>query len=209
VSLIASEPDNNGVINFSGVANWAFAGRHSAVVLPHDPNPDGLVTIYSNLGNKTDLFVDNVGWDVAGPDSGVQQEWVAMPFTPTFDATVTQISIAVEHNSGSPNSFVLSLNAGDGRLPGKAIKSWVIHDTPEFGTCCAIDVAKAKKGVAVTKGQQYWVVASLNASEDATRMEWNISSRAMEEFFSFNKGDGWGGFTASDSAFAVYGKRAE
>ena len=97
---------------------------------PKIPIPLDLVTIYSNLGTRNDLSVDDAGWDVAGPDSGVQQQWVGMPFTPSSNALVTQISIAVEHNTGSRNSFVLSLNADNNRLPGTALHTWIVHNAP-------------------------------------------------------------------------------
>ena len=173
-----------------------------------DPNPAKLVTIFTNLGRSGHLYEDNVSWDVAGPHSGVQEQWVAMPFTPKFDAAVTQISIAVEHNTGSPNSFVLTLNADrGGSLPGSVIRSWLVKNAPKYGTCCALDVVKDSKGLQVKKGTQYWVVAKTNAGQQETRMEWDLSPRGIEGHFAFNNGQGWYGYTAFTSAFAVYGKK--
>jgi hypothetical protein len=209
VAILTAQSDDTGVIGFPGTVHWSWATRPSPDIHPHDPNPAGLVTIYSNLGTRNDLYVDNAGWDVAGPNSGVQQQWVAMPFTPSSNALATQISIAVEHNTGSPNSFVLSLNVDNNRFPGTALHTWIVHNAPKYGTCCAIDVAKDSLGIALTKGTQYWIVASLNTSESASRMEWDISTKAIEEFFAFNNGHGWTGFTAFASAFAVYGKATD
>lgn len=174
-----------------------------------EPNPANLVTIFSNFGPPGHLYEKNVSWDVAGPDSGVQEQWVAMPFTPRFNARVTQISIAVEHNSGLPNSFVVSLNDNGGLLPGRVIRSWLIKNAPKFGTCCRVDVAEDAQGLAVKKGTQYWVVTKTNASEKKTRMEWDLTPRPIEENFAFNNGQGWYEYTAFPSAFAVYGKKTE
>jgi hypothetical protein len=115
--------------------------------------------------------------------------------------------MAVEHNSGSPNSFVLSLNAdGGGQIPGKVIPSWIVSNAPKFGTCCTVDTAKDIKRVTVSKWTQYWIVVRTNADEEATRMEWDLSPQASERNFALNNGQGWFEFTAFTSAFAVYGR---
>lgn len=208
VILRAADSAGQGVISFKGRVNWALATMPSPVIEEADPNPAKLETIFSNLGPRGFLYTDNVSWDVAGPDSGVPEEWVAMPFTPTFDAEVTRIAVAVEHNSGLPNSFVLSLNAdGGGLVPGNAIHSWIVRDAPKFGTCCTLDVAKDERGLKVRRGTQYWVVAQTNEDEEGTRMEWDLSPLSIEGNFAFNDGTGWSEFTAFTSAFAVYGKR--
>jgi hypothetical protein len=208
VTLRASGSEDSAVISFKGKVSWALATRPSSGGRVVDPNPAKLVTIFTNFGKPGHLYEKNVSWDVAGPDSGVQQQWVAMPFTPTFDAAVTQISIAVEHNTGSPNSFVLSLNADSGgQVPGPVIRSWLVKNAPKYGTCCTLDVAKDSEGLKVKKGTQYWVVAKTNASQRETRMEWDLSPRAIEGNFAFNNGQGWYGYTAFTAAFGVYGKK--
>jgi len=210
VVLTASDSESQEVISFRGKAHWALATMPSPVIHEADPNPDKLETIFSNLGPKGFLYTDNVSWDVAGPDSGVPEEWVPMPFTPTFDAEVTRIVVAVEHNTGSPNSFVLSLNAdGGGLVPGKVIHRWIVKHAPKFGTCCTLDVAKDERGLKVGKGTQYWVVAQTNEDEKGTRMEWDLAAQGIEGNFAFNDGTGWFEYTAFTSAFAVYGKKTE
>jgi hypothetical protein len=171
-----------------------------------DPNPAKRAVVFSNFGKKNHLYEDTVAWDVAGPESGVQQQRVAMPFTPSFDAKVTQISVAVEHNLGSPNSFVLSLTADNGgQIPGKVIRSWIVSNAPEFGTCCTVDTVNDIKRLIVNKGTQYWVVAKTNGDEEGTRMEWDLSPQAIEGNFALNNGLGWYQYTAFTSAFAIYG----
>jgi hypothetical protein len=172
-----------------------------------DPNPAKRAVVFSNFGKEKHLYEHSVAWDVAGPDSGVQQQWVAMPFTPSFDAQVTQISVAVEHNTGSPNSFVLSLAADTrGGLPGKVIRSWIVSHAPNFATCCVVDTVNDIQGVIVNKGTQYWVFAKTNGGEEGTRMEWDLSPQAIEGNFALNNGLGWYQYTAFTSAFAIYGR---
>lgn len=207
VILMAADSASQGVISFKGKVNWALATMPSPVIQETDSNPAKLETIFSNLGPKGLLYTDNVSWDVAGPDSGVPEQWVAMPFTPTFDAEVTRIAIAVEHSSGLPNFFVLSLNAdGGGLVPGSVIHRWIVKDAPQFGTCCILDIAKDERGLKIHKGTQYWVVAQTNEDEKSTRMEWDLSPLGIEGNFAFNDGTGWSEYTAFTSAFAVYGK---
>lgn len=207
---LAADRDEDSVLSFKGKANWALATRPSPNIREFDPNPEGLVVIFSNLGTKGNLYEDNVAWDVAGPDSGVQQQWVAMPFTPNIDAEVTHIAVAIEHNTGSPNSFILSLNAdGGGLLPGKALHAWSVKNAPKFGTCCILNVETDAQGLKLAKGAQYWIVAQTNAGEKSTRMEWDLSPLSIEGNFAFNNGQGWYEYTAFTSAFAVYGNSAD
>jgi len=208
VTLRASGSDDSAVISFKGPVNWALATKPCAAIRAVDPNPGKLATIFSNFGRPGHLYEGDISWDVAGPHSGVQEQWVAMPFTPKFDAVVTQISVAVAHNTGSPNSFVLSVNEDNGgQVPGDPIRSWLVKNAPKYGTCCALDVVNDSKGIKVKKGTQYWVVAKTNASEQETRMEWDLSPRGGESNFAFNNGQGWYGYTAFTSAFAIYGNK--
>jgi len=211
ITLLAASFDEQGVISFGRNPSLAMAMRPSTVVCRVDPNPAKLYTIFTNLGTGKNVYTDNVAWDVAGPDSGVTEEWIAMPFTPTSDAEVTQISVAVQHNTGSPNSFVLSLNQDSGGLPGKVIHRWLVKDLPRFGTCCTLDVVRDAKGLKVKRGTQYWVAAETNSSERKTRDEWDLASAAIEGPFAINNnnGQGWYQYTAFTSAFGVFGKKTD
>jgi len=208
VTLLAANSGDGGVISFRGTPSWAMATRPSTIMRPMDPTSAKLFTIFSNLGKGKNVYTDNVGWDVAGADSGVTEEWIAMPFTPTSNAEVTQISVAIEHNTGSPNSFIVSLNQDSGGLPGKVMHTWVVKNLPQFGTCCTLDVARDAEGLAVKKGSVYWLVAKTNLREGKTRNEWDLASAGIEGPFAINNnnGQGWYQFTAFTSAFGVFGK---
>jgi hypothetical protein len=211
VTLMAAGPTDRGDTGFSGYPSLAIAMRSSAVVRPVNPNPAKLFTIFSNLGKGKNVYTHHVGWDVAGSDSGVTEEWIAMPFTPRSNAEVTQIAVAVQHDTGAPNAFVLSLNQDSGGLPGKAIHTWMVKNLPPFGTCCTLDVAKDAAGLTLRKGIQYWVVARTNSSQAKTRDEWNLASAGIEGPFAINNNDGqgWYQYTAFTSAFAVLGRKTD
>ena len=168
-------------------------------------------TIFSNLGTGRNVYVANVGWDVAGPQSGVMEQSVAMPFKPRFNAEVTRIIVAVEHEHGIPNSFVLSLNEDGSEIstPGKQIHAWMIKDAPSFGTCCILDMARVGKDINVKRGVQYWVIVTTNAREAETHFQWNLSPKGIESNFSINNGQGWFEYTAFTSAFAVFGEKTD
>jgi hypothetical protein len=211
VTVVAASPAGREDLSFSGSPGWAMAARPSAVVRPVDPNPAKLFTIFSNLGKGKNVYTHHVAWDVAGSDSGVAEEWIAMPFTPKSNAEVTQIAVAVQHDTGAPNAFVLSLNQDSGGLPGKAIHTWMVKNLPPFGTCCTLDVATDATGLTVRKGIQYWVVAKTSPNETKTRDEWNLASAGIEGPFAINNNDGqgWYQYTAFTSAFAVFGRKTD
>ena len=103
---------------------------------PNVRNDAGLKTIYSNLGSKTDTYDDTNGWSVNGPKCSVctqAPEWIAMPFTPKANATVTQIQIALQYNNSGTNGFNLVLAADSAGLPGKSLHSWDEKSLPTFG----------------------------------------------------------------------------
>jgi hypothetical protein len=211
MTIVAASPADQGDLSFSGSPSWAIATRSSAVVRPANPNAAKLFTIFTNLGIGQNLYTRHVGWDVAGSDSGVSEEWIAMPFTPKSNAEVTRIAVAVQHNTGAPNSFVLSLNQDSAGLPGKAMHAWLVKNSPPFGSCCTLDVARNSTGLAVKNGIQYWVVARTNSAESKTRNEWNLASAGIEGPFAINNnnGQGWYRYTAFVSAFAVFGRKTD
>src|SRR5262249_45699939 len=137
-TVVAARPADPKDIIYSGSPSWAVATSSSTVVRPLDPNPAKLFTIFTNLGKGRNLYTHDVGWDVAGSDSGVTEEWIAIPFTPKANAEVTRIAVAVQHNTGAPNSFLLSLNLDSAGLPGRAIHTWSAKNLPPFGTCCIL-----------------------------------------------------------------------
>jgi hypothetical protein len=160
----------------------------SGAIHPNVGNDAGLKTIFSNLGSKTDTYDDTNGWSVNGPKCSVctrAPEWIAMPFTPKVNATVTQIQIALQYNNSGTDGFNLVLAADSAGLPGKSLHSWDEKSLPNFGTCCKLVTAKYATGVKVTKGKRYWVVARTDSksgdAHDAWDWTWN-DSRGLDAY---------------------------
>lgn len=209
ITLLAADLDDHGVIVFQGKPTWVWAMRPSSSITPAEmPDATKLYTIYSNLGSKTDTYTSSHGWYVSGSDSWEGQQWMAMPFTPKKDATVTQIQIAVTYlnNKGGANGFELVLAADSAGLPGKTLHSWDLKNLPTFGTCCKLDTVKYAKGIKVKKGKQYWVIAQTDSKSQDAADVWNYTWNKTKGNFAFNQGNGWKTEDSNLCAFAVQGE---
>jgi len=179
----------------------------SGDIKPNVVNDAKLKTIFSNLGSKTDTYDSTNGWLVAGPNSSRGLQWIAMPFTPRADATVTQIQSAVAYgNQGGINGFNLVLAADSSGLPGKPLHSWDLKNLRLEDTCCKLDIANYAKGVKVKKGTQYWVVSQTDSKSTTAVDGWSNTWNDSTGNFAFNKGSGWSLYNGTLSAFAVKGK---
>jgi hypothetical protein len=129
-----------------------------------------------------------------------------MPFTPKANATVTQIQIAVEAAPANAEAFNLVLAADSASLPGKALHSWHLKKVPDFGTCCKLDTITYAKGIKLTKGQQYWVVAQTDSKSTDALGAWNYTWNERTGNIASNHGYGWKAYNGVMCAFAVLGK---
>jgi hypothetical protein len=130
---------------------------HTGPVVPYT-HPASLKTIYSNLGpSVTDAYNDTTGYYVLGPKNSVGdgEQWIALPFTPTSNATVEELSVAVGWISGGKAIFV-GLYADASGAPGSLLVQGETNKVPAFGTCCQL-VNVTVTGTAVTAGTQYWI----------------------------------------------------
>jgi uncharacterized repeat protein (TIGR03803 family) len=167
-----------------------------------------LKTIYSNLGSKTDTYSDKAegaAW-IFGPNGGRGgPQWIAEPFTPKANATITQIQVAIQYYSG-PNGFNLVLAADAKGLPGKSLHSWDLTNLPYWPSCCELDTATYAKGVKVEKGKQYWVVAKTDSKSEDSFVEWDCNWKNTQGNQGIYQGAGWAIRSYCFSAFAVRGK---
>jgi len=106
------------------------------------------------------------------------QVWEAMPFTPTANATVTELQVSAGRQGGGTAGFELSLYSDAGGVPGTVIKSAHITNLPAYGDCCAVAEVSDPAGIPVTAGTQYWVVVSTTA-EDIDIYAWAFNSTNM------------------------------
>jgi|SRR5579863_5185 hypothetical protein len=141
-------------------------------------DPASLLTIYSDLGTGSTVYLPNIGWSVDGPGSGGGQVASATPFTPKRNFNLVLIKVAILTVAGT-NGVTLSLNRDSSGAPGTAIKTWNLVNLPQFAGCCKLDLARLKKTVKVKKGVQYWLVATTDKTTEDASDSWNMNSRSI------------------------------
>jgi hypothetical protein len=165
--------------------------------------PAGMMTIYSTLNDDPNNVYDCCnGWTLSTTDSVLQsRQFIAMPFTPTADADIRRVSVAIGWVTGA-NLVGLSLRSDSAGLPGDVIKQAREGDLAVFGTCCDLTVVPTHP-IHVTGGVQYWLVARATAD---TWGAWNVNSINAIGNFAF-KGDGHWTLAsgASLGAFSIEG----
>jgi hypothetical protein len=140
-------------------------------------DPASLVTIYSDLGTGSSVYLPNIGWSVAGADTG-EQVATATPFIPRRNFDLVLVKVAILAVSGT-NGVTLSLNRDNNGQPGTAIKTWNLVNLPVFPGCCKLDRAKLSKTVKVKKGVQYWLVAGTSKTTRDSSDSWNMNSLSI------------------------------
>src|SRR5277367_5700244 len=187
------------VLALIGVAALAAAGTHKGYVISDDGrtvtatrmpqfttpalSDAKLKTIAGNLSTYPfGTFFCCFGNTVAQEGSGgfPFTTWVAIPFTPAADATVSRIEASVG-TFGGTSEFELSIREDKAGVPGKAIKSFHITTAPQYGACCTLDVGKDKAGIPVTAGTQYWIAAT-TTSKDTFEGGWAFNSTDMRSY---------------------------
>ncbi|MGA8490512.1 MAG: choice-of-anchor R domain-containing protein [Terriglobales bacterium] len=159
----------------------AIATKAPSVIIPYDALHDaGLKTIAGNLSTYPyGTFFCCFGNTIAqeGSYGFPFTTWVAIPFTPTANATVTRIEASVG-TFENPSEFELSLREDNNGLPGKVLKSVHIKNPSQYGACCTLDVGNDTAGIPVTKGTQYWIAATTR-SKDVFEGGWAFNSTDM------------------------------
>ena len=164
----------------------------SKIHTPSQTHNAALKTIFSNLGPSGNTYYDGDGWLVAGPDSELgESQFIALPFTPAKNATVTQIQVAVGYDGAGANQFILSLNNSSSGSVGTVIEQKTIKNAPTFGTCCTLVVWKLKTAQAVTAGTLYFVVAQTAASGTGDDFYGAWAFSVNDTFFYNVDGEGW------------------
>jgi hypothetical protein len=180
---------------------------------PYVNDDASLAVIFSNLATEypLGLYWCCQGTTVSGPKSpGFVEWWHAAAFTPAADATATKITVSIGYLAGGGN-IILSLNADNAGIPGAVLEQWHLYDLGESGTCCSVQ-SKKFSGIALTGGQQYWVVASTEANSDVWAA-WNqadndqVSSFLNAGYTNQAQNPSWQSYTTNlNVAFAVYGQ---
>jgi len=179
----------------------------SMIHSPERPRSAGLKKIYSNLGPKANLYDDENGWAVSGPNSG-GTHFFALPFVPKTNATVEQIGAALQYNGRGANQVNISIYSDNAGLPGTLLAGpTTVANLPNAGTCCVLAVANFSP-LAVTAGNTYWIVAdtplSGMGSDFAGAWEWLGKPIYLQ---GYGDGTGWFGYdtTPAQAAAEVLG----
>ena len=177
----------------------------SPAVTKAAPPPAGYKVLFSNLSKSTtNLYNATTGYYVIGPNNsvGFGEQWIALPFTPTWNGHATAIEAAIGYISGA--SLVdLALYSDNGGAPGSLLAGGSSQNVPAFGSCCQLTYVSIPP-TALNKNTQYWVVAATND---------NMAPDFTGVFESTNEGTiaydpqqlGWFTFSANVPAIAVTG----
>jgi hypothetical protein len=177
IALSAGAADRNYVISGHSVMV-----KHPGKVTPNvwRQNP-ALKTISGNLSDfPYGVYFSLYNYYVTGSNNqiGVAEYWQGVPFTPAANMKVMEVDASVVYAEGT-NEVVLSLYNDSNGLPGKAIKTWHVKNLASFGTCCQLAVGKSSAGIAVTKGNQYWLVAKTDSTNSDVFDGWDLNSTDM------------------------------
>lgn len=146
--------------------------------------PQGAFYIYDNLGpgNAYDCCT---GWTVAEPGSGNGTAISAMSFTPSSNAQVTQIDLALSNVSGANNATIELAKDNGGGIPGTVLGAWGVVGQPTLGSCCTL--ATVHTGlIPVGAGRTYWVVAIAGpngANDTWDAWNWNTTGATGGDFY--------------------------
>jgi|HubBroStandDraft_6_1064221.scaffolds.fasta_scaffold177623_1 hypothetical protein len=185
--------------------------QRSLIVQDADAPPAGLVKLFSNLGPKGDTYDDTQGYLVEGPTNPVtgDYQWIADPFTPKKNSTVTEIEIALAYEGDGTNNAEVALYSDVKGLPGKALESWNVKNLPAADTCCKLVKVTSKKGIKIKKGKQYWVLGLTDKASTTAYDGWDFvynDAVGPIAFIGTATNGVWTSYTAGPTqAFAVYG----
>ncbi|HXM23283.1 MAG TPA: hypothetical protein VN948_18645 [Terriglobales bacterium] len=198
----------DGYITINGGKMTVAMSGPSKFVTPSIPHAPGLNTIYSNLGTGSTVYNCCVGWTISSKASLVGSvNWVANAFTPTADATATQLQVGVGFVTGT-NETTISINPDNGGVPSKAfLKQWYPTNLPTFGTCCTLETGNDSAGIPLKAGTQYWVVVRTCKASADTWNAWNLDTSGATGPLANNTGTGWKNQgTNQQGSFGVFGK---
>ena len=179
--------------------------KRAPAVAPAAPPPAGYKVLFSNLSKSTtNLYNATTGYYVLGPNNsiGFGEQWIALPFTPTWNGHATAIEAAIGYISGT--SLVdLALYSDNGGTVGSLIAGGSSQNIPAFGACCQL-VYVSIPPTALSKDTQYWVVAATNDTDGSDFT--GVFESTNESTIAYNPAQsGWFTFSGNVPAVAVTG----
>lgn len=173
---------------YSGDANDSAS---TSSVLTETVNQQAVV-IFNNFGANNGL--EQGGWVVSGSQNtnlwAGESIQTAASFTPTTNADLSQIDVAVQLSKGT-NAFLLTLNDDASGAPGLVLEQWQITDAAPFGdgspSYGGFEMVNSAGGMLLQSGVSYWLVVSALNSNSNTDGAWRDSPTDI-----FNGGSGLG-----------------
>jgi len=186
--------------------------KSSPVIHPSQASLPPFITLYSNLGTKTDTYTDNSGWTISGPDSvlGFSQA-IAIPWTPSANSTIQGLQVAFEWSGvqGGTNNGAVAVFSDNAGLPGNPLKVWNPSGLPTFGTCCDLVTVIDRAGIKVSAGTQYWIAVGTDKASETAYDVWDFTWNEIQGTVAFegnmSTNGVWETFTGTLPAFAIYG----
>jgi len=177
MALVASGTNK---FTFSPDLRTVRANNLPARVTPAPQDQEVLTPIASNLsayptGTYFSVFGNTIDQGVNGFPF---QIWQGNAFTPTANATVTELQAGVGDLNAGYGSIELSLYADNNGVPGSVIKSFRVENVQPYGDCCGLATAHDRGGIPVTAGTQYWFVVS-TTPRDVDIYGWNFNTMSM------------------------------
>jgi hypothetical protein len=158
--------------------------------------------IYSTFNSdEQDIFaccgeylINNKGYD----GSKFKNE-VAIPFTPTVDARITEVHVALSYFSGT-NDAEVSIRGSENQVPGRVKHVFHALDIPAAYQCCVYETFTAK-GIPVRAGDTYWVV--VKAGAHPFEGGWNFNSLGLVGVLAVNSDYGGGWVVSGDNVLTA------
>ena len=142
------------------------------------PPPDGLITIYSNLGTGDGVYNCCIGFTTAGRGSPLGKYIeVGNAFTPADNYTITEVQLAVGYALGR-NAVTVGIWSDNNGVPGAPIKQWYPNNLRSDGTCCRLRTIREPTEylVSLTAGTQYWFVVRQCVDSSDSWNVWNLNT---------------------------------
>ena len=168
----------------------------------------GSKIIYSDLGTGGKVYRCCFAWTIGGPHSKIGRQWIAAPFTPAADGSVTAFHIAVTWSLGPNAKLALALARDRRGLPGSDLATAAVPaGLPAFNHCCALQAVTLPSPAVVKAGVQYWVIVRTSGGTGKTVDNWQNNTTGAGGEVSSNDGTGWSNTHVGKGlpAFAVLG----
>jgi uncharacterized protein (TIGR03437 family) len=130
--------------------------------------------------------------------------WIASPFTPNGNFSLTQIRLALGWISGT-NGAVIDLVNSNAGVPGTAVlQSWTVAQLPPSGPSTLTTLTPTSP-ILLKNGVEYWLIVKGAASDTLDFWSGNASG-LTGTLLSLDQGASWNNGTLNLSAFDVLGK---